>query len=73
MFKIRSTEKALNSDKKLLVESKVILYKSDFIFLFNRKIKKVNKLNRNNKRIYIVTFYKSINNNKNIYKLNYYL
>lgn len=70
MFKIILSEKAVRESRKLRIESEIILSKFDFIFLFNKKIKKINKFHRKNKRIYIITFFDSINN-KNVYRVNY--
>lgn len=70
MFKIILSEKAVRESRKLRIESEVILSKFDFIFLFNKKIKKINKFHRNNKRIYIITFFDNIKN-KNVYRVNY--
>jgi len=72
MFKIVLTEKSTKDNKKIRIESNVILYKSDFAFLFNRKITKINKIHRKNKRIYIVTFNGELGNS-NIYRINYLL
>ena len=38
MFKIILSEKAIKDNKKIRVESEVILTKLDFGFLFNKKI-----------------------------------
>jgi hypothetical protein len=70
MFKIILSEKAIKDNKKIRVESEVILTKLDFGFLFNKKIKKVNKCYKKNKRIYIITFNNNVKN-RNIYRLNY--
>lgn len=70
MFHIILSEKAIKDNKKLKIESEIILSKSDFVFLFNKKIKKINKCYTKYKRIYIVTFKDNVNN-KNIYRINY--
>ena len=70
MLHIILSEKAIKDSKKLKIQSEVILSKYDFDFLFNRKIKKINKLYKMKKRIYIITFYNQINNS-NVYRINY--
>lgn len=71
MFKVILSEKSIKDPKKLRVESSVVLTKNDFLFIFNKRIKKVNKLIRKNRCIYIVTFFEKIIN-ENVYRIDFF-
>ncbi len=67
-IKIKQSEKSLSKKNKITIKSPLILTKQDFIFIFNKKIKKINKLRKGNTYFTIITFWKNIYNN-NIYKI----
>lgn len=60
LFKLIVTEKSIKKPNKLLFETNIKLKKEDFIFLLNKKLKKIN---RKKNKIYILTLDKYINNN----------